>query len=81
MTNQLVSEGAFCPNRRCEAHGKLSKGNIIKFGKTNTGVQRYRCKLCGGTFTATRGTLFSTGATPPERRSSRRWRSWPKECA
>lgn len=60
----MVSEGAFCPNRRCEAHGKLSKGNIIKFGKTNTGVQRYRCKLCGGTFTATRGTLFYRRQTP-----------------
>ncbi len=53
MTNQLVPTGAFCPNQRCEAHGKLSeKGNIItKFGRTNTGVQRYRCKLCGGDVT------------------------------
>lgn len=71
MTNQLVPTGAFCPNQRCEAHGKLSeKGNIIiiiiiiKFGRTNTGVQRYRCKLCGGTFTATRGTLFYRRQTP-----------------
>lgn len=64
MTNQLVSVGAFCPNQRCEAYGTLSESNIIKFGKTNTGVQRYQCKLCGGTFTATRGTLFYRRQTP-----------------
>ncbi len=66
MTNRLVPVGAFCPNRQCEAYGKLSEeeGNIIKFGRTNTGVQRYQCKLCGGTFTATRGTLFYRRQTP-----------------
>lgn len=64
MTDRLVAAGAFCPNRGCEAHGKPSEGNIIKFGRTNTGVQRYRCKLCGGTFTATRGTLFYRRRTP-----------------
>jgi hypothetical protein len=69
MTNRLgPAAGAFCPNQRCEAYGKLSEveeeGNIIKFGKTTTSVQRYRCKLCGGTFTATRGTLFYRRQTP-----------------
>ena len=69
MNNRLApAAGAFCPNQRCEAHGKLSEeeeGNtIIKFGKSTTGVQRYRCKLCGGTFTATKGTLFYRRRTP-----------------
>ncbi len=64
MTNQLVSVGAFCPNQRREAYGALSESNIIKFGKTNTGVQRHQCKLCGVTFTATRGTLFYRRQTP-----------------
>lgn len=64
MGNQLVPAGAFCPNRRCEAHGKVSEGNIIKFGRTTTGVQRYQCRLCRGTFTATRGTLFYRRRTP-----------------
>ena len=64
MTDQLVLAGTFCPNCRCQAHGKLSEGNIIKFGRTTTSVQRYRCKPCGGTFTATRGTLFYRRRTP-----------------
>jgi transposase-like protein len=64
MTNQFVPADAFCPNRRCKAHGKVSEGNIIKFGRTTTGVQHYQCKLCRGTFTATRGTLFYWRRTP-----------------
>lgn len=68
MTNQLApAAGTFCPNQRCEAHGKLSEeeeSHIIKFGKTNTGLQRYQCKLCRGTFAATRGTLFYRRQTP-----------------
>ena len=38
--------------------------NIIKFGKTRQGVQRYRCKMCKGTFTATTGTIFYRKRTP-----------------
>lgn len=67
MTERLLPAGSFCPNRRCEAYGKPSEedgGNIIKFGKSTTGVQRYRCKLCRGTFTATRGTLFYRRQAP-----------------
>jgi transposase-like protein len=32
--------------------------NIVKYGRTKAGCQRYKCKTCGKTFTATKGTLF-----------------------
>jgi transposase-like protein len=36
----------------------VKAGNIRRFGKTKRGVQRYQCKTCGDTFTATKGTVF-----------------------
>ena len=59
---QFAKTGDFCPNEACPDYGKLQDGqrqqNIIEFGKTNKGVQRYRCKTCRKTFTATTGTIF-----------------------
>ena len=55
---QLASAGTFCPNKECHHYAKVNEANIIKFGKTKQGVQRYQCKSCKTTFTATRGTLF-----------------------
>ena len=54
----LVSAGTFCPDEECQFYAKVDEANIIKFGKSKRGVQRYRCKSCGTTFAATRGTLF-----------------------
>ena len=54
----LTSAGAFCPNEECRHYAQADEGNIIKFGKSKQGVQRYRCKSCATTFAATRGTLF-----------------------
>jgi transposase-like protein len=59
--NEFAQVGDYCPNEICPDHGKRQgKGqhNIIKFGKTKAGRQRYRCKTCGETFTETKGTLF-----------------------
>lgn len=59
--SELARPGDFCPNLECLDYGKLqskSQTNIIKFGKTNTGRQRYRCKTCNKTFVETKGTLF-----------------------
>jgi transposase-like protein len=42
----------------------VDEGNLIKFGKSKRGVQRYHCKSCATTFTATRGTLFYRKHTP-----------------
>ena len=54
--------GDFCPNRECNNYGE--SGNIIKFGKTKGGRQRYRCHSCTGTFTETTGTLLYRKRTP-----------------
>jgi hypothetical protein len=40
----LTSAGAFCPNEECRHYAQADEGNIIKFGKSKQGVQRYRCK-------------------------------------
>ena len=66
---QFAKTGDFCPNEACPDYGKLQDGrqlNIIKFGKTKRGVQRYRCKTCGKTFTETTGTLFFRKRTPED---------------
>ena len=63
---RFAHPGDFCPNRACPDYGKLqqSKQNIKKSGKTKAGVQRYQCKSCLKTFTATRGTIFFRKRTP-----------------
>jgi transposase-like protein len=61
---RLASAGTFCPKEECQHHAKVEAGNLIKFGKSKRGVQRYHCKSCGTTFTATRGTLFYRKRTP-----------------
>jgi transposase-like protein len=58
MTNQLAQVGQFCPNEQCELYGEIEAAQIIRFGKTRNGTQRYRCKGCGQTFTETHGTVF-----------------------
>lgn len=58
MTNQLAQVGQFCPNEQCELYGDVEAARIIRFGKTKNGTQRYRCKGCDRTFTATHGTVF-----------------------
>ena len=60
----LAWAGTFCPNEECHQYAKVDEGNLIKFGKSKQGVQRYQCKSCGTTFTATRGTLFYRKHTP-----------------
>ena len=56
--------GDFCPNTGCSDYGERQKGNIIKFGKTESGRQRYRCHSCESTFTETKGTIFFRKRTP-----------------
>lgn len=61
---QLASAGTFCPNKECHHYATVEEGNVIKFGKSRQGVQRYHCRGCETTFTATRGTLFYRKRTP-----------------
>ena len=55
---KIAQVGSFCWNETCRDYGQVGKGNIIKNGKTEKGVQRYRCQTCKQTFTQTKGTLF-----------------------
>ncbi len=64
---QFTHPGDFCPNPDCVDYGQVQgdqQRNLQKFGKTRKGVQRYRCKTCGRTFTATFGTIFYGKRTP-----------------
>jgi transposase-like protein len=65
---KFAKPGDFCPNEACPDYGRLqidqSQPNIRKFGKTRNGVQRYQCKTCSATFTATTGTIFYGKRTP-----------------
>jgi transposase-like protein len=45
----------FCPNDACPSRGCTDQGNIVIHDSLK---QRYRCKTCRKTFTATRGTLL-----------------------
>jgi transposase-like protein len=48
-------QSIFCPNAACPARGQLGKGNIRIHSRQE---QRYRCAVCGQTFTARHGTTF-----------------------
>jgi transposase-like protein len=66
---KLAQVGDFCPNEVCPDYGKLQTDrqlNVIKFGTTKAGRQRYQCKTCGETFTETKGTLFYRRRTPED---------------
>ena len=54
----LACVGEFCPNAQCRLHQQLDQGNIVKFGKTRQGRQRFRCKQCQMSFSERKGTLF-----------------------
>jgi transposase-like protein/IS1 family transposase len=53
----------FCPNLDCPARGQTGQGNI---GQHSRKEQRWICKQCGKTFTATKGTAFYRLRTPAE---------------
>jgi transposase-like protein len=63
---QLVSAGSFCWNPDCPDYGKIGQGNIIKFGRTKKGTQRFQCKTCGKTSVETKGTVFYGRHHSPE---------------
>jgi len=67
--SRFAQVGDFCPNTACGDYGKQQdegQKNIIKFGRTKAGRQRYKCKTCNETFTETKGTIFYRRRTPEE---------------
>jgi transposase-like protein len=67
--SRFAQVGDFCPNKVCPEYGKLQsehQQNIIRFGKTKAGRQRFKCNTCGGTFTETKGTIFYRRRTPDD---------------
>jgi len=66
---KFAQVGDFCPEETCPDYGKRQSDqqhNIIKYGKTKTGCQRYKCNTCGATFTETKGTIFYRRRTPED---------------
>ena len=57
MSN-IAQVGDFCPYEDCPDFGKTDADNLIRFGKSRQGKQRFRCKTCGKTFNENHGTLF-----------------------
>ena len=57
-TIRLVPASSFCWNKECPDYGKVDHGNIVKFGHTGRGTQRYQCKTCKKTFVENIGTVF-----------------------
>jgi transposase-like protein len=51
----MDSLGVFCPNLACPARGQPNQGNIRVHSQRD---RRYRCQVCGQTFTASKGTAF-----------------------
>ena len=45
----------FCPNEDCPARGHVGKGNIKVHSRKE---RRYRCTVCGKTFSERKGTMF-----------------------
>jgi transposase-like protein len=64
--NRLVAPSSFCWNKGCPDYGKVKEGNIVKFGRTQKGTQRYQCKTCKRTFVSNIGTVFYYRHHPPE---------------
>jgi len=50
-----------CPNTKCQLYGQSDRNNIILHSlfRLKRGTRRrYRCKVCGGTFCSTTGTVY-----------------------
>lgn len=47
-----------CPNATCSQCGVKGAGNLYRHGTTARGVPRFRCVMCGKTFSSTTGTAL-----------------------
>ena len=51
----------FCHNQRCWASGRAGEGHVVIHSRRE---RRYRCKRCGRTFSATKGTALYRSHKP-----------------
>lgn len=51
MRRRQAREQFSCPRPECPDSGKVRAGNIIRYGKSASGKQRFRCKTCRHSFT------------------------------
>ena len=58
QNSELLPAGSFCSNADCPDYGRSGSGHVVRYGFTRRGVQRYQCRTCGKTFTATCGSVF-----------------------
>ena len=63
-SSTVAHAGDCCLNAGCPLYGGAGAGNIIKFGTTKQGQQRYRCNHCLQTCSARKGTIFYRKRTP-----------------
>jgi transposase-like protein/IS1 family transposase len=63
QTEPMNASRQFCPNLECKARGQVGQGNIVIHSQQRP---RYRCKVCGKTFSARAGTLFAGLRKPTE---------------
>jgi len=61
---EVITADKFCDNKECPDYGQRNIDNIIGFGHSPNGTQRYQCKTCKATFTETKGTIFYGRHTP-----------------
>src|SRR5258706_5554931 len=59
----MDASNQFCPNTACSARGQRGKGNIRIHDRQRG---RYRCRTCGQTFSARRGTMLEGLRKPSE---------------
>ncbi len=67
--SRFAKVGDYCLEKSCPDYGKVQgkeQHNIIKFGKTKAGRQRYKCNSCKGAFTERKGTIFYRRHTSEE---------------
>jgi transposase-like protein len=59
----MNASSQFCPNLECKARGQVGQGNIVIHRQKRP---RYRCKVCGKTFSARAETMFAGLRKPTE---------------
>lgn len=62
--SSLTQVGSCCLNPACRLYEQVGAGNIIHYGKSRQGQQRYQCTECHHTFNAHARTIFYRCRTP-----------------